>query len=86
MGLLRYAAVDELAAIRARHESAKPNPNANPAWANAERDIAALLRITNDATLKAYESGFHNGFQAGVKAGQKIAERILSELQQKLTD
>ena len=35
--------MDDVESIRARHKNARPNPIVNPAWANAERDIGALL-------------------------------------------
>lgn len=36
-------ALDRIAQIRAAHQSARPNPAVNPAWANAEHDIGVLL-------------------------------------------
>ena len=30
--------------IRARYQSAVPNPGSNPAWANCKRDCAVLLQ------------------------------------------
>jgi hypothetical protein len=35
--------VDRIEQIRRAHKSARPNPAANPAWANAENDIGVLL-------------------------------------------
>lgn len=43
--------------IRRAHESAKPDPTVNPAWANAENDIGALLAEIdrlNGVTQSAY--------------------------------
>lgn len=34
---------DRIEQIRRAHASARPNPAANPAWANAENDIGILL-------------------------------------------
>ena len=42
---------DRIAQIQAAHQSARPNPAANPAWANAEHDIGVLLALIT--TLKA---------------------------------
>ena len=36
-------------AIVARHDGARPNPIDNPAWANAEMDIAALIALCREA-------------------------------------
>ena len=39
---------DPVASIRARHKSAKPNVQENPAWFHAEQDIARLLIVIDD--------------------------------------
>ena len=36
--------MDEVERIRAAHMAARPKPQVNPAWANAEKDIETLLR------------------------------------------
>jgi len=37
--------VDERKSIIARHRNARPDPTANPAWANAHHDMARLIAI-----------------------------------------
>jgi hypothetical protein len=44
--------MNEIESIRARHQGAKPDPTANPAWANAEVDIGRLLAAYDAQTIE----------------------------------
>ena len=47
--LLVVPMTPDFKAIVARHNGARPNPIDNPAWANAEMDIAALIALYREA-------------------------------------